>query len=212
MVALAKLSRPVSRYRQITLWVVGGFLLLQLLAVLSTWQCSGPSQRASQGKPPFTSLLLWLSGHTICDGEADTPAFDFEGALRHSNTVRRQRPYAYAFCLTSVHHLCTALVNTMRLRKLQSFEVSTKISLLVLWRDMTSTLCSCAACCLSDDSWRLTRHMTCYAVADGAALLTCIAQLYQCCSFVLPCGFETFCYECWHSCIAKSFLFGGTGS
>ena len=124
MAALTKLSKPASLYRMVTLWVVVILLVLQLLAVVSTWQCSGPSHRASQAKPPFSSLLSWLSGQSLCEGEAEGIAFPFEGALRHGNSVRRQRPYAYAFCLTSVHHLCTALINTVRLRKLQSFEVT----------------------------------------------------------------------------------------
>lgn len=118
-----QLSRPASRYRQFTVWVVGAVLLLQLLAVLSTWQCSGQVHRASHSRPPFTSLLLWLSGHSICEAQAEEATIALEGVLEHRNSVRRQRPYAYAFCLTSVHHLCTALLNTVRLRKLQSFQV-----------------------------------------------------------------------------------------
>lgn len=125
MAALAQLSKPVSKYRRISLWVVGAVLLLQLLAVLSTWQCSGPVHMASHGRPPFTTLRSWLSGHSMCDRQTGKAAFPSGGIFEreHSNSVRRQRPYAYAFCLTSVHHLCTALLNTVRLRKLQSFQV-----------------------------------------------------------------------------------------
>lgn len=123
MTALMQLGKPVSRNRQITLWVVTALLLLQLLAVLSTSHCSGPVQRAGHGRPPFTSLLLWLSGHSMCDGDAEKAASPIEGLFRDSNSVLRQKPYAYAFCLTSVHHLCTALINTVRLRKLHCFQV-----------------------------------------------------------------------------------------
>lgn len=123
MAALIQLSKPVSRYRQITLWVVIALLLLQLLAVLSTWQCSGPVQGAVRSQPPFTSLLLWLSGHSMCERGTDNASFPIDGLLWNANSVLHQRPYAYAFCLTSVHHLCTALLNTVRLRKLHSFQV-----------------------------------------------------------------------------------------
>lgn len=123
MAALTQLSRPVSIYRRFTLWLVGAVLLLQLLAVLSTWHCSGRAHNA-HSRPPFTSLLLWLSGHSMCEGQADQATIALEGILERRNPERRQRPYAYAFCLTSVHHLCTALLNTVRLRKLQSFQVS----------------------------------------------------------------------------------------
>lgn len=118
-----RLPTQPSRYQRITLWVIGVLLLLQLLAVLSTWQCSGPTHRAAQGKPPLTSLILWLSGHGMCEEEAGSKIFPFEGVMGHSRTVRQQRPYAYAFCLTSIHHLCTALVNVVRLRKLHSSQV-----------------------------------------------------------------------------------------
>ena len=59
----------------------------------------------------------------MCEGQADQATIALEGILERRNPERRQRPYAYAFCLTSVHHLCTALLNTVRLRKLQSFQV-----------------------------------------------------------------------------------------
>ena len=117
-----QLSKPVSWYRQITLCVVTALLLLQLLAVLSTWHCSGPVQRASHGQPPLTSLLSWLSGRSVCKSGTET-VFPMDSGFRASNAVLHQRPYAYAFCLTSVHHLCTALINTVRLRKLHSFQV-----------------------------------------------------------------------------------------
>lgn len=124
MAALTRLSRPVSWYRRFILWVVGAVLLLQVLALLSTRPCSGQVHRASRSRPPFTSLLSRLSGHAICEGQAKKAASSFEDMFEHRNSVRQQRPYAYAFCLTSVHRLCTALVNTVRLRKLQSFQVS----------------------------------------------------------------------------------------
>ena len=124
MALFSKLNTPTSRSRQITLWVVGALLFLQLLAVLSTWHCSGPTHRATHRKGPFSALLLQLSGHGMCEGESESSSFPFEGVLGRSHTVRRQRPYAYAFCLTSVHHLCTALVNVVRLRKLHSFQAS----------------------------------------------------------------------------------------
>ena len=124
MALFSRRSTPTSRSRQITLWVVGALLFLQLLAVLSTWHCPGPTHRANQRKSPFSALLLQLSGHGMCEGEPESSSFPFEGVLRRSHTVRRQRPYAYAFCLTSVHHLCTALVNVVRLRKLHSFQAS----------------------------------------------------------------------------------------
>ena len=133
MAALTPLSRPASRYRRFTLWVVSTVLLLQLLAVLSTWQCSGQGHRAGHGRPPFTSLLLWLSGHSMCKEQAEEATISLEGILEHRNSVRRQRPYAYAFCLTSVHHLCTALLNTVRLRKLQSFQVINKALSILTW-------------------------------------------------------------------------------
>lgn len=60
----------------------------------------------------------------MCDGQAEEANISLEGVLEHRNSVRRQRPHAYAFCLTSVHHLCTALLNTVRLRKLQTFQVT----------------------------------------------------------------------------------------
>jgi hypothetical protein len=129
MALFSRLSTPASRSRQITLWVVGALLFLQLLAVLSTWHCSGPAHRANQGRGPFTSLLLQLSGHGMCEGEPESSNFPFGGVLGRSHTVRRQRPYAYAFCLTSVHHLCTALVNVVRLRKLHTFQASCLTSL-----------------------------------------------------------------------------------
>lgn len=122
MALLSKLHESAPSSRRIMLWVVGALLLLQLLAVLSTWQCSGLNHRANQDKAPITSFLLWLSGHSMCDGETASSHFPFEGVLGHSHSVRRQRPYAYAFCLTSIHHLCTALVNVVRLRKLHSFQ------------------------------------------------------------------------------------------
>ena len=124
MALFSRLSTPTSCSRRITLWVVGTLLFLQLVAVLSTWHCSGPTHRANQRKSPFSALLLQLSGHGMCEGEPESSSFPFEGVLRRSHTVRRQRPYAYAFCLTSVHHLCTALVNVVHLRKLHSFQAS----------------------------------------------------------------------------------------
>lgn len=123
MAALTRLSRPVSWYQRFTLWVVGAVLLLQVLALLSTQPCSGQVHGTSRNRPPFTSLLSRLSGHAMCEGQAEKAASSFEDMFQHRNSVRRQRPYAYAFCLTSVHHLCTALVNTVRLRKLRSFQV-----------------------------------------------------------------------------------------
>ncbi|KAA6422503.1 MAG: hypothetical protein FRX49_07678 [Trebouxia sp. A1-2] len=109
MALFSRLSTPTFRSRQITLWVVGALLFLQLLAVLSTWHCSGLTHRANHGRRPFSALLLQLSGHGLCEGDPESSSFPFEGVLGRSHTVRRQRPYAYAFCLTSVHHLCTAL-------------------------------------------------------------------------------------------------------
>ena len=129
MALFNRLRTPTSRSRQITLWVVGALLFLQLLAVLSTWHCSGPGHRANQRKGPFSALLLQLSGHGMCEGEPEASSFPFEGVLGRRHTVRRQRPYAYAFCLTSVHHLCTALLNVVRLRKLRSFQASCLTSL-----------------------------------------------------------------------------------
>ncbi|KAL3153729.1 N-acetylglucosaminyltransferase [Trebouxia sp. C0010 RCD-2024] len=58
----------------------------------------------------------------MCDHGTEKAASPIEGLFRDSNSVWRQRPYAYAFCLTSVHQLCTALINTVRLRKLHSFQ------------------------------------------------------------------------------------------
>lgn len=129
MALFSRLSTPTFRSRQITLWVVGALLFLQLLAVLSTWHCSGLTHRANHGRRPFSALLLQLSGHGLCEGDPESSSFPFEGVLGRSHTVRRQRPYAYAFCLTSVHHLCTALVNVVRLRKLHSFQASCRPTL-----------------------------------------------------------------------------------
>ncbi|KAL3140378.1 N-acetylglucosaminyltransferase [Trebouxia sp. C0009 RCD-2024] len=65
----------------------------------------------------------------MCDGDAEKAASPIEGLFRDSNSVLRQKPYAYAFCLTSVHHLCTALINTVRLRKLHCFQEADIVAL-----------------------------------------------------------------------------------
>ncbi len=185
MALFGRLRKSASRSRNIMLWVVGTLLFLQLLAVLSTWQCSGGTHRAREGKPPFTSLLLWLSGHGMCEGEVGSSTFPFEGVLGHSRSVRHQRPYAYAFCLTSIHHLWTALINVVRLRKLQSFQVTSAsrctscahdVHLVVAFISSYASVCCTARRCFNACCYGKQHE---YSVANQAHLPHLLASMPQ---------------------------------
>ena len=118
-------ARTALSTRRVLFWLIGTILSIHILLVLTTWQCSDTSTDSS----PRTrsSKLPWLFGHTTCQQsqvEAEATQHLVDDSFLGGNGTARQRPYAYVFCITSVHNLCTALINVIRLRKLHTFAVS----------------------------------------------------------------------------------------
>ena len=137
----SKHPASTSLYRQITVWVVGTLLLLQLLAVVTTWHCSDTSQASSGSSSSAIHHLLWLPHHSLCKESSSLEENPFVGQSGSRSKVRVQRPYAVAFCLTSIHHLCTALINVVRLRKLHTSQVRSQAQHLSIHVTMSKSKC-----------------------------------------------------------------------
>ena len=125
---------PKLKPRQVLLWTVGALLSLHIFLVLTTWQCPDVSTDSSSASTTQSFRQTWLFGHSICQHsrteESQTKHLVHDSFLSW-NEDKQPRPYAYVFCITSLHNLCTALLNVIRLRKLQTSEVCIVITSLV---------------------------------------------------------------------------------
>lgn len=117
---------PKPNLRQILLWIVGILLSLHILLVLTTWHCPDSSTDSSSVSTSHSFKQSWLFGYSTCQ-QSHTKERQTKHLVHDSflswNEDKQQRPYAYVFCITSIHNLCTALLNIIRLRKLQTFKV-----------------------------------------------------------------------------------------
>ena len=133
-------TRQPSAYRYITMWIVSTLLLLQLLVVITTWHCSDSGAVRFEKQSSSSSHSFWAPTDSICKQGSDASTLHFG-----RSKAKLQKPYAVAFCFTSIHQLCTALINAVRLRKLQTSQVS----VILLPKSIPCAICSLGCCSLS---------------------------------------------------------------